>query len=209
MPIGIILLVLIAIIIYIGSAQRVLDRLYLTDNVALLIIVSIIVGSFINIPISRDPFININIGGALIPTLLAIYVLSKADSNKEFFRTIAASIITAVIIFGVSYYFRSYGEGRDIIDPLYLYSLTGGTTAYLIGRSRRGAFVAGVLGFLLYDFTNIWQLITGRITTHIRLGGAGAFDSIILSGLFAVLLAELIGESREMITQGKEGNNDE
>jgi hypothetical protein len=55
----------------------------------------------------------------------------------------------------------------------------------------------------------LWQVITGKLTTQIRLGDAGAFDSIILSGLFAVLLAELIGESRERIINGKEGNNNE
>jgi uncharacterized membrane protein len=209
MPIGILLLVTIAIIIYVGAGQRVLDRLYLTDNMALVIIASIIAGSFIEIPVSDEPFISINVGGALIPTLLALYVISRADTNKEFFRTIVASIITAIIIFGVSYFFKNYGEGRDIIDPLYIFPLIGGLTAYIIGRSRRGAFVAGVFGFLLYDLTNLWQVITGKLTTQIRLGDAGAFDSIILSGLFAVLLAELIGESRERIINGKEGNNNE
>lgn len=209
MPIGILLLIVTAVIIYIGAAQRVLDRLYLSDNMALLIITSIVIGSFIEIPISREPFININLGGALIPTILAVYVLSKADTTREFIRTIVASFITGAIIFGVSYFFRYYGEGRDIIDPLYIFSLVGGITAYLLGRSRRGAFVAAVFGFLLYNFTTLWQVLVGNLTTQIRFGGAGAFDTIVISGLLAVLLAELIGESRERITKGKEGNSDE
>ena len=39
-----------------------------------------------------------------------------------------------------------------------------------------------------------------RGTVHI--GGAGAFDSLILAGILAVLLAELIGESLERIQGG-------
>ena len=42
---------------------------------------------------------------------------------------------------------------------------------------------------------------------YVHLGG-GMFDSIVLAGLIAILLAELIGESRERLQRtGKEGRD--
>ena len=206
---GYIILVFLGIIIYMGLAQRALDRLHLTDNQALILIAFILIGSFFNLTLSKDPLITVNIGGALVPFLLAIYVFSRADSTKEVLRTSIAIILTAVTIYLISYYLRSYGEGRDYFDPLYIYAITGGITAYIVGRSRRSAFIAGILGYLLYDMVNLWKLLSGKILTQIRFGAAGAFDTIVISGLTAVLLAELIGESRERIKYGKEDDKNE
>ena len=36
-------------------------------------------------------------------------------------------------------------------EPNYLYGIAGGVIAYLLGRSRRGAFIAGVVGVLQMD----------------------------------------------------------
>lgn len=206
---GIIILIFLSIIIFMGLAQRVLDRLYLTDNQALIVIVLLIAGSFFNIPLSNDPLITVNVGGALIPFLLAIYVFSKADSTKERLRTVLAVVITGFVIYLVSTILKSYGEGRDLIDPLYIYAITGGISAYIVGRSRRSAFVAGILGYIFYDLINLGRLLSGKILTQLRFGAAGAFDTIVISGLFAVLLAEIIGETRERILLGKEDDSDE
>jgi len=46
MPVGIILLLIISILIFLGLAQRVLDRLGLTDRTALLFIAAMLVGAF-------------------------------------------------------------------------------------------------------------------------------------------------------------------
>jgi len=199
MSLGLIILIIVGVLIFFGAAQRVLDRLYLSDNVALFVIAAIIAGSFFSLPISKEPLISINIGGALIPVILVIYILSKTGSGKEIFRTIIATVFTAGAIYSVTVILRNFGEGRDIIDPMYIFALTGGIFAYIFGRTRRGAFVAGTLGYIGYEFVNIFKLITGRINTEIRLGGAGVFDSIVISGIFAVLLVEIIGETREKI----------
>ncbi len=199
MSLGLIILIIVGVLIFFGAAQRVLDRLYLSDNVALFVIAAIIAGSFFSLPISKEPLISINIGGALIPVILVIYILSKTGSGKEIFRTIIATVFTAGAIYSVTVILRNFGEGRDIVDPMYIFALTGGIFAYIFGRTRRGAFVAGTLGYIGYEFVNIFKLITGRINTEIRLGGAGVFDSIVISGIFAVLLVEIIGETREKI----------
>ncbi len=208
MSIGAILLIFVGVVIYFGAAHRVLDRLYLTDRMALFIIAVMIGGSFIEIPLSRSPLITVNVGGAVIPVILAVYVLSRAGSSKEWIRTIIAIILTGGAIYGVSYIFRDFGHGRDLIDPRYIYAVTGGIIAYILGRSRRGSFIAGTLGFLSYNMVILWQVLSGRVVSQVRLGGAGVFDSIVISGIFALLLAELVGESRERLQGGPvRGNN--
>jgi len=200
MPTAVILLIIIGALIYLGLAQRVLDHLYLTDNQAILIIIGMIIGSFFDMPILQQPPIYINIGGALIPFLVAIYILVKIDTSSEIIRTISAVIATTGVIYITSQVFRFFGEGRDIIDPMYIFALSGGIFGYLFGRSRRGAFIAGTLGFLFYNLINVWRSLTGRITTQVFLGGGGIFDNIVLAGFVGLLLAEFVGELRESMT---------
>ncbi len=200
MPAGVILLIVIGVLIYLGLAQRVLDHLYLTDNQAIIIIVGMIIGTFFDIPIMQQPPIYINVGGALIPFLVAIYILFKVDTSSEIIRTLSAVIATTGVIYITSQIFRFFGEGRDIIDPMYIFALSGGVFGYLFGRSRRGAFLAGTLGFLSYNLINVWRSLTGRITTQVFLGGGGIFDNIVLAGFVGLLLAEFVGELRESMT---------
>jgi len=99
MPTGMILLLIVAALIYFGAAQRVLDRMRLTDSQALLFIGLMIGGSFIDIPLYRGVAeVSINVGGAIVPLGLAIYLLIRADTARERVRGIAASLVTAAVI---------------------------------------------------------------------------------------------------------------
>ncbi len=202
MTIGIIILLVIGLLVYLGAAHRVLDKLYLTDSSAIFVIALMIIGSFFEVTINRTPLLTINIGGALIPIILSIYVLTKAGSAKEWIRTSIAIILTGAAIYAISLFFRNFGHGRDIIDPMYLFAISGGIIAYILGRSRRGSFIAGTLGYLAFNLFTFFRALSGSINAQVRLGGAGVFDSIVLSGIFAVLIAELIGESRERLQGG-------
>ncbi|ACL69802.1 DUF1614 domain-containing protein [Halothermothrix orenii] len=208
MSIGALLLIVLGVLIYFGAAQRVLDKLYLTDIMALVVIAGIIIGSFVDFTVLRNPVVTINLGGAIIPVILAIYVLSRAGTYRELVRTIIAVVLTGGAIYGLSQFFKNFGHGRDIIDPMYVFAISGGVIAYLLGRSRRASFIAGTLGYLTYNLIILGQVLTGRVVSQVMIGGAGAFDSIIISGLLAVLLAELVGETRERIQGGPvRGNN--
>lgn len=205
-PIGMILLIIVAVLIYFGLAQRILDRMRLTDKAALVIVGAIFLGSFINIPI---PVANIegsiNVGGAIVPIGVAIYVLSRAGTRKEVLRTLFAIAATAGAVYFFSRYILSadpWQTGRDIIDPLYMYPIIAGGIAYLVGRSRRSAFIAATLGVLILDIVNFSFLLTTGVRGTVAIGGAGAFDVIVISGLFAVLLAEVVGETLERIQGG-------
>ncbi|MGI9952873.1 DUF1614 domain-containing protein [Moorellaceae bacterium AZ2] len=208
-PLGVIVLVIVFLLIYFGLAQRVLDRLYLSDKAALALVAAILVGSFINIPLSRGRIVSsINVGGGLIPLGLAIYVLYRCGTRREVGRALVAAAVTAGVIFAVNSWLMRGKEPWDfamnVLDPLYYYPLVAGVTAYLVGRSRRAAFVAAILGVLLLDLIDYLVLAVSGVRGTVAVGGAGVLDVSLLSGIVAVLLAELIGESRERLQGGPE-----
>ncbi|WP_027339185.1 DUF1614 domain-containing protein [Halonatronum saccharophilum] len=198
MPMGVVVLVVLQILIYFGFAERVIERMGISNRGILIFFALMIVGSFIDIPISSEPVININLGGAIVPIALAIYILSKADEKKEVVRTVIATVLAGGAIFALTQFYQ-FEEGHTLIDTNYLFPIVIGVIAYAVGRSRRGAFVAGVLGFLIYDLIHLFRITLGGIPGEAEIGGAGAFDSIVMSGLIAVLLAEIVGELRENI----------
>ncbi|MFZ3171554.1 MAG: DUF1614 domain-containing protein [Carboxydocellales bacterium] len=203
LPIGTILLIIVALLIYFGLAHRILDRMRLTDKGALVVLALIILGSFITVPISRGLVgVDINVGGALIPVGLAIYVLSRAGTSKEVFRALTAALITAVAVTYTGKFIGGAEPEKMFIDPIYFYPLVAGTVAYVISRSRRSAFIAGVLGMFLFDLGSlVWYLSLGR-TGFVAFGGAGALDAYVIAGVVAALLAEIVGETRERLQGG-------
>lgn len=201
MPLGVILLILAGILIYFGFAQRILDRMYLTDKQALLFIGLMIVGSFIDIPITTSPAISVNVGGAVLPAVLALYVLSRAESGRDWARAIFSIIVTGGIIYSLTKVYQ-FEEGHTLLDPSYIFAIVAGVTAYLTSRSRRSAFLSGTLGFILYDLIHVWEITYGGVPGQADIGGAGALDTIVTSGLIAVVLAEIVGESRERLQGG-------
>lgn len=202
MSVGMILLTVVAILVFFGVAQRVLDKLHLTDRMALVLIALMFFGTLIpNITIGMVSF---SLGGAVIPLGVAIYLLAKAGTNKERIRALIGSVVSAGIIYALSALLPNEPESM-VIDPMYLYGITGGLVAYLLGRSRRGAFVCGVLGIMLADIAMAVVNWTNGINQPLVLGGAGVFDAIIISGIIGVVLSELVGEIIERFARGNDG----
>ena len=208
MSIGLLLLIGAGILILLGLAQQVLDRLYLTDKQALIILAAMVAGSFIEIPLYRgEPPVSINLGGAIIPLALSIYVLYRAGTAKETNRGIIGSFLVGALIYGVA---KVYDFDTDVgfIEPHYLWGILAGVTAYLIGRSRRLAFVSATLGVILADVAHAIEVaVTGRYAPT-RIGGAGVLDTVVLAGLIGVVLAEVIGETRESLQGGPDRSPD-
>lgn len=200
MTIGMILLIITAILILLGAGQRILDRLRLNDKLALLFIALIIVLGFMP-DIRISPVFAFNLGGAVVPLALCIYLFIKADTAWERWRCILASLITGAAIFAIGRF--SPDEPETItLDPILLYGLAAGLIAYLFGRSRRCAFIAGIIGMMLSNTANAVYVWTKGVDQDFVLGGAGAFDGIIVAGLVGVLLAELLGEIIERMKRG-------
>ena len=204
-PLGIITLIVVSVLIFFGLAHRVLDRMRISDKTALGILVAMIIGSFIDVPISTGRVTSsINVGGGLIPIGLSIYVLTRAGTGKEWIRALVAAGITGIVIYYIGSVLMKGNPGGpfDILDPIWVYPIVAGMVAYIAGRSRRSAFIAASLGVLLLDVFNWIYLAVTRTPGRVDIGGGGAFDSIVLAGIVAVLLAEFIGESRERLQGG-------
>lgn len=187
-------------------------KLGFSPAIAILLLTLVILGSTINIPVYRqessievaDDFANLwlrefwgiplkkvqrstvvalNVGGGLIPVLLALYEFSQGNS-------LAILLVTAIVTV-VSYYAARVVPGIGIqMNPL-LAPLTAALSAMLIAAPHAApvAFAGGILGTLigadLLHLRDIQAMSAGVLS----IGGAGVFDGIALCGLFALLLS--------------------
>ena len=185
MPLGLTLLVVVSILILFGVGQRILDRMRLNDKTALLFMVAIFVGGLIpNIPLGRS--FSINLGGAVIPLILVIYLFVKADTAKEKSRSILAAILAGAGIYLAGRLMPSE-PGTMPFDPNYAYGI--------------------IAGVILADIAQGLENVIRNIPAPINIGGAGAVDIVVISGLLAVMLAEFVGELREKLQGGTNKKN--
>lgn len=205
MSIGMILLTAVAVLIFFGVAQRVLDRMRLTDRAALVIVAAMFFGTLI--PDIRIGMVQFNIGGAVVPVAVCLWMIFKAETGKEKVRAVIGSILTGGVIYALGLVMPNEPE-QIVIDPNYVYGIVGGLVAYLLGRSRRNAFICGVLGVLLADIAVAVVNWSQGIQQQLVLGGAGVMDAMVISGIIGVLLAELIGEIAERMVRGNKPPKD-
>ncbi len=200
--IGRLILLSVSFLIFFGVAERVLDRMHMTDKSAILILAAIVVGSFVNITLYSTDMLTVrmNLGGALVPLAVALYVWVRAGSMKERIR----SLLGAVLVTGAIWLMGSVitDEYALPVDIIYLYPIIAGLVGYLFGRSRKGAFIAAVLGVIFFDVSHGIYLIGNGIPGLVHFGGGGMYDTVVLSGVLAVCLAEFIGEGRERLQGG-------
>ena len=159
-------------------------------------------GSYLpDIPLTRN--LAINIGGGIVPMVLSVYLIVKADSTPEKSRALLATLVAAAAIYGAMKILPAEPTHTMFLDPLILFALIAGVIAYLAGRSRRTAFIAATMGVILTDIISHIEasFVQGARGTTV-IGGAGIFDAVILSGIIAVGLAEIVGEGREWLQGG-------
>lgn len=205
MSVGMILLAIASVLVLFGVGQRVLDKMQLSDRAALILMAVIFFGGLL--PDIRLGMVSVNIGGALAPVGVCVYLLIRADTKKEVVRALMGSVLTAGAVYALSFLMPDEPEAI-VIDPNYVYGLVGGAVAYILGRSRRAAFICGVLGVLLADTLVAvlnWQK---GINQMLHLGSGGAMDVVVISGLIAVLLSELVGEVLERMARPGRENKD-
>lgn len=200
MSISMILLTVLAVLIFTGVLERVLDRMYLSDKAALFLIALMFIGTML--PNIELGMISINLGGAVIPLGVCVYLLLKADESVEVARSLMGMVLTGAAVWGLSKLLPDEPEAMWM-DPNLLYGLSAGVIAYLLGRSRRGAFFCGVTGVLLADVVTAVINWTAGIDQKLVLGGAGIGDTAVIAGVVGVLLAELFGEAMERIARAR------
>ena len=171
-------------------------KLGLAPNLAIVLLAAIVIGSTINIPLyqrvlrpvgmgwdRQRTVIALNVGGGLIPILLALYQFTQGH--------IIAIVATTAIVTLVSYCAAQIVPGIGIRMNAMVAPLTAVVCAWLLGgvAAPSVAFAGGILGTLvgadLLHLKDIQQLSPGTLS----IGGAGVLDGIALCGLFSLLLA--------------------
>ena len=171
-------------------------------------------GSFINIPVKRIPqegmtsekvvtffgsrhvvpawkkketILAINLGGAVIPTLLSAYLLFKTG------LWLKASLATAAVAI-ISFKMAKPLKGVGIAMPAFIPPILAALISVLIAGRQAPvvAYICGTLGTLIgADILNL-KKIGGLGAPMASIGGAGTFDGIFLNGILAVLLSSFL-----------------
>jgi uncharacterized membrane protein len=174
-----------------------------------------LIGSYINIPITRvasgkphsaevvrsfgiryqvptryatdSTIVAVNVGGAIVPVLISVYLLMQMPS------IIVPSLIGIAIVTAIVHRFAMPVPGLGIATPMLIPPIVAALCGYFLGSSQHHrdavAFISGVIGTLIgADLLNLRKLRDlGAPVASI--GGAGTFDGIFLTGIVAVLLA--------------------
>jgi len=126
----------------------------------------------------------VNLGGAVTPTLLSIYLLSK---HGIWLRGIVATVLVAILCHNLAQPVRGVG----IALPIFVAPIAAALVALLIDWRYAAplAYVGGSLGVLIgADLANLDKL-RGLGAPVLSIGRAGTFDGIFVTGVAAVLLA--------------------
>ncbi|HJJ47434.1 MAG TPA: DUF1614 domain-containing protein [Methanocorpusculum sp.] len=143
--------------------------------------------------------ISLNVGGALIPILISIYVLVMAAMGNispdpwYVVKMLIACVLAAV----VAYFAARPVQGIGVALPFFVTPLATLLFALLLGWGLGGlamagiAYFAGTVGTLIGgDLLHLRQVI-GKNTPMLSIGGAGMFDGIFLTGVITALLASI------------------
>jgi uncharacterized membrane protein len=209
------------IVLILRSVSYAYESLGVSHHAAMWLLFASLFGSFFNIPIAELPpeqvmsnqvvdffgmryevpvvshwqgtIIAINVGGAVIPTLVSIYLLIK---NQLWVNGLVATTIIAVIM----HWMANPVPGLGIAVPVFVPVLATAIVAMLMSRQYAAplAYIAGSLGTLIgADLTNL-DKVRGIGAPVASIGGAGTFDGIFLTGILAVLLASFYAPPRTM-----------
>ena len=197
-----IILSIIILLIMFGVGQRILDSLRLSDQSALLILFAICVGLIIP-PIWIGEYFCFSIGGFLIPLALSVYLLISCGWSRDLLRGVVGTLVVAGIIYALEWVLPADPE-EMIIENTYVYGIVAGIVAYVLGRSRRNAFISCLFGLTLASVIQWVVNFTTGTPSILGLGVGGAFGAYIVSIVISVAVSEFLGRAFESATQNKE-----
>ena len=131
--------------------------------------------------------IAVNLGGAVVPGLLSIYLILK---NRLFLYSLVGTAIAAIIF----HHMASPVPGVGIAVPVLVPALVALALALFLSWEHAPAlaYIVGSLGTLIgADLTNLGKL-QGLGAPVASIGGSGTFDGIFITGILAVLLASFM-----------------
>ncbi len=135
------------------------------------------------VEVERRTLIAVNVGGALIPVLVSVYLFTKVN---------LPDLLLAVFIMTVLIHMLARPVlGLGIAVPALLPPVMAALLALTISPEQAPviAYISGTLGSLIgADLLNLHRIPELR-TPVASIGGAGTFDGIFLTGIISVLLA--------------------
>ena len=199
-------------LIELGILQYAYEKIGINSRYVFGLLLLSLLGSYVNIPIAELPpervvsnqevpffgmrhvvpfvkewprtVIAINLGGAVIPVLVSVYLILKNDMVA---RVLVAVVVVAVVVYRMARPLKGLG----IAVPIFIPPAIAAATALLLAPNLAPAlaYTAGTLGTLIGgDLLNL-RKIRGLGAPVVSIGGAGTFDGIFLTGIIAVLLA--------------------
>ncbi len=211
---GLILLGLLIFLIEVKAITYAYEKAGINHRYVFAVLLASLVGSVVNIPLARlgggevvvgghlvryhgmDYFIPaigrtagtllaVNVGGALVPTLVSVYLLWRMP------RLLPKAAVGVAAVSLAIYALAEPVHGVGIAVPTFIPPVLAALVALVLDRQSAPplAYVSGTLGVLIgADLMNLGAVASlGAPVASI--GGAGTFDGVFLTGIVAVLLA--------------------
>jgi uncharacterized membrane protein len=209
------LFIFLIIAIEVGMLSYAYRRMGVDRRYVFSLLILSLLGSYINIPLFQLPpeqivsnsyvdffgirhiiplvqewpatILAVNIGGAVIPTILSLYLMLK---NKLYGQSLVSIAVVTTLVYFMAHPVRGVG----ITVPTFIPPVAA-TAAALIFSSKYApalAYICGTMGTLLgADILHLPD-IRGLGAPVASIGGAGTFDGIFVTGILAVLLASVM-----------------
>jgi uncharacterized membrane protein len=206
--------VFLVVLLQIGALRYAYMRIGLSAGGAMLVLLGSLVGSYFNIPLAELPerhivsgqevsffgmryvvpvvvewpetVVAVNVGGALIPGLVSLYLFVKH-------RLWVRGLLAIAFVAALCHLLAQPLPGLGIALPVFVPAIVSALVALLLSLRRAAplAYIGGSLGTLVgADLLNLGR-VQGLGAPMVSIGGAGTFDGIFLTGVLAVLIASL------------------
>ena len=206
------------VFLFLGVTESAFEAVGFTRAEFAAILVVTFLGSSINIPVTRvsgnEPIVGyrevryygltyripvterarvstlvaVNVGGALVPTLVSTYLLITHPPLAGY--SLIGVAVTSVFV----HLMAKKVKGAGIQTPAFLPPLVAAVASVLIHPGAGVAviaYISGSMGALIgADLTNL-KGITELGAPMVSIGGAGTFDGVFLTGIIAVVLVSI------------------
>lgn len=209
--------VFLIVLLQVGALRYAYMCIGLSAGGAMLVLLGSLIGSYFNIPLTQLPeqhilsgqkitffgmryvipmvvewpgtVVAVNVGGALIPGLMSLYLFLR-------YRFWVRGLLAIACVAALCHLLARPVPGLGIALPVFVPAIASAVVALILSLRRAAplAYIGGSLGTLVgADLLNLGR-VHGLGAPVVSIGGAGTFDGIFLTGVLAVLIASLSRE---------------
>lgn len=148
---------------------------------------------------TRQTLVMINLGGAVIPAIISVYLLlvSIPNFSTNIWTSYLHALIVLVLVTMSTHQSAQIVEGLGITTPAWGPPTMTAFVVFLINYfspvtcATQIAYIGGTLGALIgADLMNLRKI--AGVGPVVSIGGAGTFDGVFLTGLMSVLIVLLL-----------------